>query len=107
MHYLARTPDEDVQYVRIEAIPTDDDVTRFSFRLSTAQLRELQPRLHHPVRVPEHLALMPTLIERFVNVFKQYVDQNPVHYVDQVWYNLCNLSHHYYQMYLFSSCPLF
>lgn len=49
----------------------------FTFRITTAVLRDLQPRLFHAVRVPDHLSLLPTLIERFVTVFKEYVMQNP------------------------------
>ncbi|RVE41740.1 hypothetical protein evm_013617 [Chilo suppressalis] len=82
-HNLAPSGEDEIQYVNIEAIPSHDDIDRFSFRISTTALRDLQPRLTHPVRVPEHLSLLPTLIERFVNVFKQHVEQNPVYYVDQ------------------------
>ncbi|XP_026745061.1 E3 ubiquitin-protein ligase TM129-like [Trichoplusia ni] len=80
---LTPSGEEEIQYVNIEAIPTRDDIERFTFRVTTASLRELQPRLSQPVRVPDHISLLPTLIERFVGVFKHYVDQNPVYYVDQ------------------------
>ncbi|XP_028165991.1 E3 ubiquitin-protein ligase TM129 [Ostrinia furnacalis] len=83
VHYLTRSAEDEIQFIKIEAIPTDNNIPRFSFRISTAALRDLQPRLIHPVRVPEHLSLLPSLIERFVSVFKQYVDQNPTYYVDQ------------------------
>ncbi|KOB68389.1 Uncharacterized protein OBRU01_18328, partial [Operophtera brumata] len=53
-------------------IPTRNDVKSFSFRITTAALRDLQPRLFHPIRVPPHLSLLPTLIERFVTVFRDY-----------------------------------
>lgn len=76
--------EDEVQYVNIEVIPSRDDILRFSFRISTTALRDLQPRLAQPVRVPEHISLLPTLIERFVTVFKQHVEQNPVFMVDQV-----------------------
>ncbi|CAH0717492.1 unnamed protein product, partial [Brenthis ino] len=81
-HNFTTSGEDEVQYVNIEAIPSREDIKRFSFRISTASLRDLQPRLEHPVRVPEHISLLPTLIERFVNVFKQHVDQNPIYYVD-------------------------
>ncbi|XP_045492545.1 E3 ubiquitin-protein ligase TM129 isoform X1 [Colias croceus] len=82
-HNLTPTGEEEVQFVNIEVIPLRDDMERFVFRMSTAALRELQPRLDRPVRVPEHISLMPPLIERFVQVFKEHVDQNPVYHVDQ------------------------
>lgn len=82
-HNLSPSGEDEVQYVNIEVIPTREGVRLFSFRISTAALRDLQPRLMNPVRVPEHISLLPTLIERFVNVFKQYVQQNPLHIVDQ------------------------
>ncbi|KAG6447827.1 E3 ubiquitin-protein ligase TM129 [Manduca sexta] len=81
-HNLTPSGEDEVQYINIEAIPSRDDVARFTFRVSTMALRDLQPRLARPVRVPEHIALMPTLVERFVGVFKQYVDQNPVYFID-------------------------
>lgn len=83
-HNFTTSGEDEVQYVNIEAIPSREDIKRFSFRISTASLRDLQPRLERPVRVPEHISLLPTLIERFVNVFKQHVDQNPIYYVDHV-----------------------
>ncbi|CAH1634986.1 unnamed protein product [Spodoptera littoralis] len=82
-HNLTASGEDEVQYVNIEAIPTRDDLERFTFRISTVALRDLQPRLSQPVRVPDHISLLPTLIERFVNVFKHYVEQNPVYYIDQ------------------------
>ncbi|XP_060800770.1 E3 ubiquitin-protein ligase TM129 [Amyelois transitella] len=82
-HDLTPTDEDVVQYVNIEVIPSREDVKRFTFRISTTALRDLQPRLVSPVRVPEHISLLPTLIERFVSVFKQHVEQNPVYYVDE------------------------
>uniref|UniRef100_A0A1E1W5E3 Uncharacterized protein n=1 Tax=Pectinophora gossypiella TaxID=13191 RepID=A0A1E1W5E3_PECGO len=82
-HDLAPTGEDEVQFVNIEVIPSRDDIRRFSFRMSTTALRDLQPRLAMPVRVPDHISLLPTLIERFVNVFKQHIEQNPVYIVDQ------------------------
>ncbi|XP_045764082.1 E3 ubiquitin-protein ligase TM129 [Maniola jurtina] len=82
-HNISPSGEDEVQYVNIEAIPSRDSIKRFSFRISTTALRELQPRLERPVRVPDHISLLPTLIERFVTIFKQYVDQNPVYFVDQ------------------------
>lgn len=70
--------------MNIEAIPSRDEIKKFTFRISTVSLRDLQPRLDRPIRVPDHISLLPTLVERFVTVFKQYVEQNPVYYVDQV-----------------------
>ncbi|CAG5019074.1 unnamed protein product [Parnassius apollo] len=80
---LSTTGEDEVQYVNIEAIPSRPDVNQFSFRMTTTALREIQSRLRDPVRVPEHISLLPTVIERFVTVFKHHVEQNPVYYVDQ------------------------
>lgn len=88
-HILTPSGEDEVQYVNIEVIPSRDDIPRFSFRISTTALRDLQPRLAQPVRVPEHISLLPTLIERFVTVFKQHIEQNPVFMVDQVSLLLC------------------
>lgn len=82
-HSFSTSGEDEVQYVNIEAIPARDEVKKFTFRISTVSLRDLQPRLDQPIRVPEHTSLLPTLVERFVTVFKQYVEQNPVYYVDQ------------------------
>ncbi|CAB3222702.1 unnamed protein product [Arctia plantaginis] len=82
-HNLSQSGEDEIQFVNIEVIPSRDDIERFTFRISTTALRDLQPRLLHPVRVPEHISLIPSLIERFVTVFRHYVDKNPVYYVDQ------------------------
>ncbi|XP_022117905.1 E3 ubiquitin-protein ligase TM129 [Pieris rapae] len=82
-HDLAPTGEGEMQYLNIEAIPERENVKPFSFRISSITLRELQPRLERPVRVPEHISLIPPLIERFISVFKDHVRQNPVYYVDQ------------------------
>ncbi|XP_075972534.1 E3 ubiquitin-protein ligase TM129 [Anticarsia gemmatalis] len=82
-HNLTQSGEGEIQYVNIESIPTRDDIERFTFRMSTTALQDVQPRLLHPIRVPEHISLLPSLVERFVDVFRHYVNQNPVHYVDQ------------------------
>ncbi|KAG7305213.1 hypothetical protein JYU34_009252 [Plutella xylostella] len=82
-HNLTPAGEDEIQFITIEVIPNRPDLKQFSFRISAAALRDLQPRLLHPVRVPDHLTLQPTLIERFVMVFKQHVDENPIYYVDQ------------------------
>ncbi|XP_059061204.1 E3 ubiquitin-protein ligase TM129 [Achroia grisella] len=82
-HNLTQTGEDEVQYVNIVVIPTDEDLERFTFRISTIALRDLQPRLANPVRVPEHISLLPTLIERFIAVFKLNIEQNPIYFVDQ------------------------
>ncbi|XP_045459913.1 E3 ubiquitin-protein ligase TM129 [Melitaea cinxia] len=82
-HNLSTTGEDEVQYVNIEVIPTRDDIEKFSFRISTTSLRELQPRLDRAVRVPENISLLPTLIERFIEVFKQHIEENPVYITDQ------------------------
>ncbi|KAI8439874.1 hypothetical protein MSG28_001342 [Choristoneura fumiferana] len=80
---LTASGEEETQFVNIQVIPSRDDISPFMFRVTTAALRDLQPRLAQPVRVPAHISLMPTMIERFVTVFKQHVEQNPVYYVDE------------------------
>ncbi|XP_064074517.1 E3 ubiquitin-protein ligase TM129 [Vanessa tameamea] len=82
-HNLSTSGEDEVQYVNIEAIPSRDDIKKFTFRISTTSLRDLQPRLDRAIRVPEHISLLPTLIERFVDVFKQHVEQNPVYQIDE------------------------
>lgn len=82
-HNLSPSGEDEIQYLNIEVIPNRDEIQRFTFRITTVMLRDLQPRLLNAVRVPEHISLMPTLVERFVNVFKQYVDQNPVYIIDE------------------------
>lgn len=66
-------------------IPARNAIKPFSFRVSTVALRELQPRLAQAVMVPDHLTLQPTLIERFIAVFKMHVEQNPVYYIEEVF----------------------
>ncbi|XP_068627830.1 E3 ubiquitin-protein ligase TM129 [Battus philenor] len=80
---LSQNGEYELQYVNIEVIPMRSDLEQFSLRLSVSALRELQPRLTRPVQVPDHISIMPSLIERFVTVFKYHVDQNPIYYVDQ------------------------
>lgn len=80
---LTASIEEETQYVNIQVVPSRDDVAAFKFRITTQALRDLQPRLSQTVRVPSHISLLPSLVERFVAVFNQHVDQNPVYYVDE------------------------
>ncbi|XP_050362792.1 E3 ubiquitin-protein ligase TM129 [Nymphalis io] len=82
-HNLSTSGEDEVQYVNIEVIPSREDIKKFTFRISTTSLRDLQPRLDRGISVPEHISLLPTLIERFIDVFKQHVEQNPVYLIDQ------------------------
>ncbi|XP_023944190.1 E3 ubiquitin-protein ligase TM129 [Bicyclus anynana] len=82
-HNFSVSGEDEVQYLNIEVIPSQSNVKRFTFRISTSALRDLQPRLERPVRVPDHISLLPTLIERFVLVFKQHIERNPVYIVEQ------------------------
>lgn len=82
-HNLNPSGQDEIQYVKILVIPSSNIIKRFSFRITISILRELQTRLLQPVLVPDSLTLQAPLIERFLVVFKQHVDENPVYFIDQ------------------------
>lgn len=75
--YLSTPEEDDIQFANIKVIPTRNEVKQFSFRISATAMRELQPGLSNPIRVPDHLVLVPTLIDKFVIAFREFVIRNP------------------------------
>ncbi|CAH2063881.1 unnamed protein product, partial [Iphiclides podalirius] len=83
VHDISMHGDDEVQYVNIKVIPSRADIQPFEVRMTTNALRELQQKLARPVHVPSNIPLLPSVVERFVTVFRHHVEQNPTYYVDQ------------------------
>lgn len=70
---------ETVQYVNIAVKPTRPDIREFSIRINALDFKDLQDRINRPITILSSVKFHRTLLDRFVDVFKDQVAQNPTY----------------------------
>lgn len=68
-----------VQYVNICVKPTRQGVSEFLIRINALDFRLLQDRMHRPITILDGVKFNKTVIDRFVEVFRQHVQLNPTY----------------------------
>lgn len=59
-------------------------VKEFSIRINALDFRALQDRMLRPITILDGVTFNKSVIERFIEVFKQHIDQNPRYRVAEV-----------------------
>jgi hypothetical protein len=73
---------------------------KFDIRLNAMSFKDLQDKVSRPIIVSENIKFHKSLIDRFIDAFKEEVDKNPFYETSQVW------KFYYYPFKLFFSCFL-
>ncbi|XP_046743391.1 E3 ubiquitin-protein ligase TM129 isoform X2 [Diprion similis] len=78
-HVMSHTSRGEVQYVNIEVKPTRPRSRSFNIRLNALDFKDLQDKVSRPIVVLQNVTFHRTLLDRFIDTFKEQVAQNP-HY---------------------------
>lgn len=73
-----------VQYLNIEVKSTRINVEPFIIRINAMDFKDLQDRVARTITVLPTVVFHKTLMDQFVDAFKEAVKDNPVHVTNQV-----------------------
>lgn len=77
---------ETVQFVNIRVKPTRAGVSEFIIRINALDFKTLQDRMLRPITILEGVTFNKTVIERFIEVFKQQIRLNPKYNTNEVYF---------------------
>lgn len=78
-HDVTQEGYDTVQYVNIAVKPTHPGIREFSIRINALNFKDLQDRLSRPITILSSVKFHRSVLERFVDVFKDQVGQNPTY----------------------------
>lgn len=76
-HDVSQEAFETVQYVNIAVKPTRPGIREFNIRINALDFKDLQDRINRPITILSTVKFHRTVLDRFVDVFKEQVSQNP------------------------------
>lgn len=77
IHVMSPTTRDQVQYINIQVNPLRALAKSFDIRLNALAFEDLQNKVSRPIVVSQNITLYRTLLDRFVDTFKEEVDKNP------------------------------
>lgn len=83
-HELSEISAEAIQFVNIRVKPTRPGVTEFIIRINALDFKTLQDRMLRPITILDGVTFNKTVIDRFIEVFKQQIQLNPRYITDEV-----------------------
>lgn len=78
-HDVSQEAFETVQYVNIAVKPTRQGIREFSIRINALDFKDLQDRINRPITILSSVKFHRSVLDRFVEVFKDQVAQNPTY----------------------------
>ncbi|KAJ8686301.1 hypothetical protein QAD02_022095 [Eretmocerus hayati] len=78
-HALSLHSRGEVQYVNIEVILARSGAKSFNIRLNALGFKDLQDKISRPITILNSVVFHRTLLERFIDTFKEQIAQNPVY----------------------------
>lgn len=83
-HQISPVSSNEIQYVTIEVKPQRRDVNPFTIRINALDFKDLQDRVSRPISVLPNVKFHKTIVEQFVETFKEIVEKNPKYSTNQV-----------------------
>lgn len=83
-HDISEVSSDAIQFVNIRVKPTRPGVSEFIIRINALDFKTLQDRMLRPITILEGVTFNKTVIDRFIEVFKQQIRLNPKYYADEV-----------------------
>lgn len=65
-------------------MPRRPGTEKFNIRLNALDFKDLQDRVSRPITVLPHVTFHKTLLDRFIDTFKEQVEQNSRYHTEQV-----------------------
>ncbi|XP_043269386.1 E3 ubiquitin-protein ligase TM129 [Venturia canescens] len=82
-HAMSPATRGEVQYVNIEVTPRRPGTEKFNIRLNALDFKDLQDRVSRPITVLPNVTFHKTLLDRFIDTFKEQVEQNSRYRTEQ------------------------
>ncbi|KAK5644774.1 hypothetical protein RI129_006074 [Pyrocoelia pectoralis] len=83
-HSISPDNSRQVQYVTIEVKSARDNVPSFNIRINTSDFKDLQDRLARPISILPNVLVHKSLMDKFVDTFKEVVKENPLYNTQEV-----------------------
>lgn len=84
-HHCSMTNRNSVQFINIEVKSTRADVEPFFIRLNGLDFQDLQDKWARPIVVLPNVVFHATLLDRFIDAFKEQIKLNQVYETNQVY----------------------
>lgn len=78
-HNISEVSTDAIQFVNIRVKPTRQGVAEFVIRINALDFKLLQDRMHRPITILAGVEFSKSVIDRFVEVFRQHVHLNPTY----------------------------
>ncbi|XP_072766918.1 E3 ubiquitin-protein ligase TM129 [Anoplolepis gracilipes] len=76
-HLMSPTTRDQVQFINIQVKPTRAMAEAFDIRLNALDFKDLQDKVSRPIIVLQNITFHRTLLDRFIDTFKEEVNRNP------------------------------
>ena len=73
-----------MKYYKLQVTPTRPGTKSFNIRLNALDFKDLQDKVTRPITVLENVVFHRTLLDRFIDTFKEQIAQNPEYETGQV-----------------------
>lgn len=90
-HDINESSSDVIQFVNIRVKPMRTGVTEFIIRINALEFKSLQDRMLRPITILDGVTFSKTVIDRFVEVFKQQIESNPRYKTSEVIQIVCDL----------------
>ncbi|XP_066586221.1 E3 ubiquitin-protein ligase TM129 isoform X2 [Prorops nasuta] len=82
-HSMSPATRGEVQFINIEVKPTRAGAQSFDLRLNALDFKDLQDKVSRPITVLQNVTFHKTLLDRFIDTFKETVEGNPYYDIEQ------------------------
>ncbi|XP_055315677.1 E3 ubiquitin-protein ligase TM129 [Sitodiplosis mosellana] len=83
-HVLSEASTETIQFVNIRVKPTRPGVSEFIIRINALDFKTLQDRITRPIAILDGVQFNRSVIDRFIEVFKQQIRLNPTYKTNEI-----------------------
>lgn len=83
-HDISEVSTDSIQFVNIRVKPTRPGINEFIIRINALDFKTLQDRMLRPITILDGVQFNKTVIDRFIEVFKQQIRLNPLYHADEV-----------------------
>ncbi|XP_076659723.1 E3 ubiquitin-protein ligase TM129 [Halictus rubicundus] len=84
-HNMSPVTRREIQFINIQVKPTRTGAEPFDIRINALDFKNLEDRVSRPIAILQNIKFHKTLLDRFIDNFKEQVQENPVYeFTDEV-----------------------
>lgn len=84
---IAQDTSDSVQMINIAVTSSRPGVNEFQIRINALDFKTLQDRINRPITIPPNMQFHRTIMDRFIDAFKEQIAKNPIFQTNQVLEN--------------------